>query len=171
MKRTNHGWKKAAACLLAAVMLVTATPQTELQAKSKGYVFVYKKATVSMDGKAKALIKKAGKPKAKKVKKSCAYKGKDRTYKYRDFILYTYTKSDKGAEYANGITFLTDKVSTKEGIHIGSPYSDVAKKYGKGSEKYGVYTFKKGSCKLQIEVTNEVVTNIRYITANKPKEK
>lgn len=133
------------------------------RAKQKGYVFSYKGATVSMGGAAKKLLKKAGKPKSKKVKKSCAYKGKDRTYKYKDFILYTYSNSDKGAEYVNGITFLTSKVSTKEGISIGTPYKKVKKKYGKAKDNFGIYTYKKGTCKLQIEVTDDVVTNIRYI--------
>lgn len=150
---------------LVLMVLIISSVTVPVQAKSKGYKFTYKKATVYMGGPAKSLIKKAGKPKSKKVKKSCAYKGKDRTYKYKNFILYTYSNSSKGAEYVNGITFLTSKVSTKEGIHIGSPYSDVKKKYGNAKDRFGVYTYKKGSCKLQIEVTDNVVTNIRYIIA------
>ena len=51
------------------------------RAKSYGYKFTYKKVTVYMGGPAKKLIKKAGKPKSKKAAKSCAYDGKDRTYK------------------------------------------------------------------------------------------
>jgi hypothetical protein len=138
-----------------------------VQAKSKGYVFTYKKASAYMGGKAQSLIKKAGKPKSKTVKKSCAYKGKDRTYKYKDFILYTYSDSDNGPEYVNGITFLTDKVSTKEGIKIGSSYDSVKKKYGNAKDQFGVYTYKKGNCKLQIEVTDDEVTNIRYVLTSK----
>ncbi|MCH5252567.1 MAG: hypothetical protein J1F22_06305 [Lachnospiraceae bacterium] len=136
-----------------------------VQAKSKGYKFTYKKVTVYMGGPAKKLIKKAGKPKSVKVAKSCAYKGKDRTYKYKNFILYTYSKTDNGPEYVSGITFLTKQVSTKEGIKIGSSYSKVIKKYGKKKDYLGVYTFKKGSAKLQFEVTDNVVTNIRYVKA------
>ena len=112
------------------------------KAGTKGYKFTYKKATVYMGGAAKNFIKKAGKPKKKKACKSCAYNGKDRTYKYADFILYTYSNSDKGAEYVNGITFLTKNVSTKEGIHIGSSFDDVKKAYGKGKDNFGVYTYK-----------------------------
>ena len=135
------------------------------RAKSNGYKFTYKKVTVYMGGPAKKLIKKAGKPKSKKAAKSCAYDGKDRTYKYKDFILYTYSNSDNGPEYVSGITFLTKKVSTKEGIKIGSPYSLVKKKYGSQKDYLGVYTYKKGSAKLQIEVTDDMVTNIRYVKA------
>ncbi len=116
-----------------------------------------------MHSKAKKLIKKAGKPSAIKVKKSCAYKGKDRTYKYKDFILYTYSHTEDGEEFVNGITFLTSNVSTPQGIKIGSTLDQMIKKYGKVKDKFGVYTYKKGKTKLQIEVTDGIVSNIRYI--------
>ena len=133
------------------------------QAAPKGYQFTNKGVTITMNSKAKKFIKKAGKTVAFKATKSCAYKGKDRTYKYKDFILYTYSHTDKGAEYINGITFLTNKVSTKEGIKQGSTLAQMNKKYKKGKEKFGIYTFKKAKCKLQIEVTDDKVTNIRYV--------
>ncbi|MGN1205361.1 MAG: hypothetical protein ACI4SQ_00065 [Eubacterium sp.] len=155
--------KKRIAAFGMIMMLAVSVLAVPVNAKPKGYVFSYKKANVYMRGPAQNLIKKAGKPQSKKVKKSCAYKGKDRTYKYKDFILYTYSNSDEGAEYVNGITFLTSKVSTKEGIHIGSPYSSVEGKYGKAKNRFGIYTYIKGKSKLQIEVTDDVVTNIRYI--------
>lgn len=157
-------WKKLFVFGVLMVLAVYGLPAAA-EAKVEGYEFTYKKATVHMGGEAKKLIQKAGKPKNKKVKKSCAYEGKDRTYKYKDFILYTYSNSDHGAEYVNGITFLTSKVSTKEGIHIGSSYRSVKEKYGSAKDRFGVYTYKKGAGKLQIEVTDEVVTNIRYIIA------
>ncbi len=171
MKRSNRIWKAGIWCLMLALAGGLLGTGGSARAKSKGYVFSYKGATATMDGKANKLMKKAGTPKAKKATKSCAYKGKDYTYKYNDFILYTYSNSDKGKQYVNGITFLTSRVSTKEGIRIGSTLEQVKKKYGKGSEKFGVYTFKKGNCKMQIEITDDEVTNIRYIVAKKPKSK
>jgi hypothetical protein len=86
-------------------------------------------------------------------------------YQYKDYILYTYSKSDKGAEYVNGITFRTSKVSTKEGIKIGSTEDDVLDAYGKAKPSYGVYTYKKGKSMLQIEVEDGKVTNIRYVAS------
>lgn len=135
-----------------------------VEAAGKGYCFTYNKVTVSMDKKAAKFIKKAGEPVAVKVKKSCAYKGKDRTYQYQDFILYTYSNSNNGPEYVNCITFLTDQVKTKEGIKIGSTLEEVTDTYGKGKENFGVYTFTKGTSKLQIEITDDIVSNIRYIS-------
>ena len=161
--------KRVAAVGMSLVLAVGVLPAGTLpvtaQAAAKEFKFSYKKVTVQIGGPAKKLIKKAGKPVKKKVKKSCAYKGKDRTYRYKNFILYTYSNSDKGPEYINGITFLNSKVSTKEGIHIGSKFSSVKLKYGKGKNSFGVYTYKKGKSKLQIEVTDDKVTNIRYIKA------
>lgn len=151
--------------VLAAGALSAGGVPVTAQAAVKEFKFTYKKVTVQIGGPAKKLIKKAGKPVKKTAKKSCAYKGKDRTYKYKNFILYTYSNSDKGPEYINGITFLNAKVSTKEGIRIGSKYSSVKRKYGKGKNSFGIYTYKKGKSKLQIEVTDNKVTNIRYIKA------
>lgn len=154
-------------CLVAAMALILTLGMacTPIQAASKGYVFTYKKVTVGMHDKAQKFIKKAGKPSATKAKKSCAYKGKDRTYKYKNFILYTYSNTDDGEEYVNGVTFLTTKVSTPEGIKIGSTLEEVIEAYGKAKDNYGIYTYKKGKSKLQIEVTDDAVTNIRYIPA------
>lgn len=134
-----------------------------VQAKTTGYKFIWNRVTVYMGGPAKKLIEKAGEPERVKAAKSCAYDGKDRTYQYKDFILYTYSDTDNGPEYINGITFLTKKPATKEKIRIGSSYSKVKKKYGNKRDSFGVYTYKKGGSKLQIEVTDDVVTNIRYI--------
>ena len=75
--------KLAVVCLTAVVAIGGVSAPAS--AKSKGYVFKYKGVSVTMNGAAKKLIKKAGKPSKKTVKKSCAYKGKDRTYTYKDF--------------------------------------------------------------------------------------
>jgi hypothetical protein len=162
MKKVNV--KRVLVTCLAAVLLVGSLTMS-VQAASKGYQFKRNGVTISMHGAAKKFIKKAGKAQKTKVSKSCAYDGKDRVYQYKDYILYTYSKSDKGAEYVNGITFRTSKVSTKEGIKIGSTEDDVLDTYGKAKPSYGVYTYKKGKSMLQIEVEDGKVTNIRYVAS------
>lgn len=164
MRNVAKKWFRGLAVVITMALVIGMLPASA-QAKAKGYKFTYKKVTVTMGDAAKKLIKKAGKPKSTKAKKSCAYKGKDRTYKYKDFILYTYSNTDNGPEYINGITFLTSKVSTKEGIHIGSTWDEVEQEYGAGKDNFGVHTYKKGKCKLQIEITDDEVTNLRYILA------
>lgn len=150
--------------VLCMAMLVCFMADATVNAASKGFVFTYKKVSVGMNDKAASLIKKAGKPKKKSESKSCAFQGMDRTYTYADFTLSTYSKSKKGEEYVNGITLLTSKVSTKEGLKIGSSKNDMIKKYGKGKSEFGVYSYTKGKSKLMIEMgKNNKVSGIRYI--------
>ena len=153
--------KLAAICM--ALIIGVSGASASVQAAPKGYLFTYHKVTVSMHMAAKKFISKAGKPLRTKVSKSCAYDGKDRTYTYKDFILYTYSNTNTGPEYVNGITFLTGKVKTKEGIKMGSTLSAVKKKYGTAKNHFGIYTYQKGKCKLQVEITNNKVTNLRYV--------
>ena len=157
--------KAVIACMVAVLLFVGLTPSEE--AASKGYQFKKYGVTISMHSKAAKFLKEAGKPQKKKATKSCAYDGKDRTYQYKDFILYTYSNSDKGTEYVNGITFRTDKVATKEGIKIGSTEEAMLKAYGDAKAKYGIYTYTKGKSKLQFEVTDGKVKNIRYSALEK----
>ena len=151
---------------LCLALILTAGFSTSASAKIQGYYFKNAGVTVTMDSAAKKFISKAGKPVKTKVEKSCAYKGKDRTYQYKNFILKTYSNSEKGAEYVQSITFLNKSVSTKEGVKIGSDESLVTKKYGKAKPKFGIYTYTKGNTKLQFEIEDGTVKNIRY-TANK----
>ena len=133
---------------------------------AKGYYFSYGGVSVTMGSKAKKFIKAAGKKQSYKKKKSCAFKGYDRTRQYADFILSTYSNSKKGAEYVNGITFRTSSVKTKEGIGIGSSESDVISAYGSkdpvsiGGRKF--FTYVKGKTKLIIVTENSKVTMLRY---------
>ena len=53
----------------------------------------------------------------------------------------------------------------KEGIRIGSSLKAVTKKYGKAKARFGVYTFKKGSSKLQIMLNGNKVSAIRYFAS------
>ena len=156
-------WSNLVCSLLMAVVLFAMAGGTPAQAASDGYVFKYKGVSVKMHKSAKKIIKKAGKPQKKKESKSCAYKGYDRVYQYKHFILATYSNSKKGTQYVNGIRFRTKKVSTKEGIHIGSSLNDVFAKYGRKSGRFGVYTYKKGKCKLQFEIKDNTVKNVIYV--------
>lgn len=127
-----------------------------------GYKFKYKKVTVSMNGKAKKLIKKMGDVEPKKSR-SCVYGGDDYTYDGRDFVLMTYTKKSGGAQYVQSIQFKTSKVKTAEGIKLGSSEDKVKSKYGEDAAPvFGVYMFDKGKTRLSITVANGKVTGIEY---------
>lgn len=165
----NTGCKRVmAAVLMAAVVMAGMAIPKDTQAKSAGYLFQYKGVSVSADSAAKKLISKAGKPQKKQVKKSCAYKGKDRIYQYRDFWLSTYSKTNDGPEYVQQIKFRNAKVKTKEGIKIGTKEANIVKKYGKGYDETDQlinhsYVYKKGNCTLKISVKNGKVSGIAYL--------
>ncbi|MCI6654913.1 MAG: hypothetical protein MSH21_06615 [Clostridium sp.] len=154
--------KKLVVFVVTAAVILSGNVSTG-KAASKGYVFKYKGVSVQMHSDASKLIKKAGKVLKKKETKSCSYKGLDRVYQYKDFILVTYSNSKNGKQYVNGIKFRNKNVSTKEGIKIGSSLNSVINKYGKAKDNFGVYTYKKGKSKLQFEITNEKVTTIQYV--------
>lgn len=154
--------RKVMAFLLVLSMCAPIVFSTKGEA-AKGYYFKYSGVSVTMGSKAKKLIKAAGKPSALKKKKSCAFKGYDRTRQYSGFILSTYTNSKKGAEYVNGITFTSSSVKTKEGIHIGSSKQDVIDAYGKKNpNEAGFMIYTKGKTKLLIRVESNKVTMLRY---------
>lgn len=150
--------------LLLMVSLVAGTCAVNVEAVS-GYSFKYGGVSITIGSNAKKFLKKAGKPTKKTEKDSCAYAGKDRTYQYKNFTVTTYTKSKaaNSTEYINSITLTSSKVSTKEGIKIGSSEKDVKKKYKKAKENFGVYTATKGKSKLLITVDNGKVTAIKYV--------
>lgn len=142
-----------------------ATPEPEDERADEGYFFDYKGVSVTMGDEAEPFVENAGKPKKKTAKKSCAFKGLDRTRTYPGFILYTYSESKKGEEYINGISFLADsECTTKEGVGIGSSLDQVTDAYGDAKPTgSGVYIFKKGKTKLMIQVADDTVKNIRYV--------
>ncbi len=161
-------WKRVAFCMAVILSVSSIAAVRTADAAPKGYLFKYKGVSVSADSAAKKFIKKAGKPQKKQAKKSCAYKGKDRIYQYRDFWLTTYSKTDKGPEYVQQIKLRTKKVKTKEGIKIGDKASKVVKKYGKGYDESSflidnAYVYQKGNCTLQFKIKKNKVSGISYM--------
>ena len=166
MKKKEMLMKKVLAFVLVLVMTMGIIPASTVHAKIDGYRFKYNGVTITMGSKAKKFINAAGTPKSTSKSSSCSYDGYDITRKYSDFILYTYTnsKSSGAAEYVSGITFLTKNVTVKGyGIKIGSKEKKVKKKLGNQTPVYGIYTYTKGQTKLQIEVKDKKVKNIRYL--------
>jgi hypothetical protein len=145
-------------CLAAALLITSVLPAS---AAAKGYSFKYNGVSITINSNASSFIKKAGKATISRAK-SCAHKGEDVTYKYSSFTLKTYSEKKGGTEYVQEIKLTSSKVSTPEGLKIGSSETDVTKKYGKAAAKFGVYTYTKGNTKLLITVSNKKVTAISY---------
>lgn len=95
---------------------------------------------------------------------SCAYIGKDRTYTYSDFIVFTYP--NEGNDYILEIELGAD-TATGKGIKVGSTLADVEAKYGTAYEIKGLnYTYTSGQTQLIFNVVSDKVAKIRlkYVT-------
>ena len=161
--------KKWTRVIITSILLVAVLFSTTkvAEAAPKGYSFKYSGVTVYVHEEAAKLIKKAGEPKKKKVENSCAYKGQDITYEYKDFTLVTYTEKKGGTEYVQSIKFKTKNVKTDKGIKIGSKKSAMLKKYGKNgtyNKLSGTYTYKKAKMAIQFTIKDNKVTAIEYIS-------
>lgn len=164
MKKNQKKWSKLLCLMLVAVAIIANSASVLQAASRKGFVWKYKNVSVGMHDNARNILKKAGKQVAKSESKSCAYKGMDRTYKFKDFIITTYSNTKNGTEYVNSIKFRTSNVQTAEKIKIGSTKNKVIDTYGKGKSEFGVYTFTKGKSKLVIEInSNNKVSSITYM--------
>lgn len=92
---------------------------------------------------------------------SCAFEGKDNIYTYADYEIYGY--HDKDVEKIYTITLLTDKISTKEGIKLGSTKEEVVDTYGQDYEDaIGAYTYSKGDTLLTFIFEENEVVSIEY---------
>jgi len=155
--------RKGAVFLLIVILLI-AFNSNNVNAASKTFDFTYKSVTVTINSEATKFLKKAGKAKSVKKTNSCAYKGYDRIYVYKDFTLKTYSKSKKGKEYVNSIALTTKNLSTKEKVKLGSTKKTMIKAYGNVKGRFGVYTYTKGKTKLVIELNDsDKVASIQYM--------
>lgn len=156
-------WKRllqAAGCLILAFVIAV----TDVQAAS-GYYFKYNDEKATPGSSAEKFLEAAGEPEKTSKTNSCATKGYDYKYEYKDFILKTYTNDKKknATQYVNSIVFTTNKVKTPEGVKIGSTEKTVKKKYKNAKEEFGVYTKKKGKTKIMITVDDGKVTAIEIV--------
>lgn len=130
-------------------------------AETSGYVFQYKGNTIAMNGEVAPIVKALGDPQDYFEADSCAFQGKEKTYTYSGFELYTYAVD--GVDYVLSINFTDDSVSTKEGISLGADLEDIKKAYGdKYTENLGLYTYEKGKSKISFMIEDNKVSSIEY---------
>lgn len=140
------------------------TPTPAPETKSK-YYFEYNGAKIYMDDDAKPILDKLGPPPFDIFESpSCAFQGMDRTYYYNGFELYTYTESmDDENEYVFTVKFMSDAVSTPEGVSIGDKAEKVVEKYGNDyTEASGQYIYTDQNTKLAFKIQSGEVAAIEY---------
>jgi hypothetical protein len=137
------------------------TPTPVAEAKSK-YYFEYNGVKIYMDDEAKPILEKLGEPPFGTFESpSCAFQGVDRTYYYNGFELYTYTEGDDDTEYFFTVKFMSDAVSTPEGVSIGDKAEKVIEKYGEDyTEASGQYVYTDQNSKLSFKIQSGEVAAI-----------
>lgn len=129
----------------------------------QGYLFEVNGVSIGIYEEAKPVLEALGEADSYFETPSCAFVGMDRQYTYGSYMLTTY--EEDGQEYIYDIYFLDDKISTPEGIRIGSTLEEVIAAYGEDyTEDFGMYTYRKEQSKLQFLVVDEVVTSVDYTT-------
>ena len=129
----------------------------------QGYLFEVNGVSIGIYEEAKPVLEALGEADSYFETPSCAFVGMDRQYTYGSYMLTTY--EEDGQEYIYDIYFLDDKISTPEGIRIGSTLEEEIAAYGEDyTEDFGMYTYRKERSKLQFLVVDEVVTSVDYTT-------
>lgn len=106
-------------------------------------------------------IKNGQTPDISKVK-GCAMYGFDHIYTYDDIEINANIKEDE-SEVIYSVFFIGDKVSTPEGIKIGSSVNEMLDAYGDDYDEFnGVYTYTGVGVFLTIQTNKDVVTSIEY---------
>lgn len=136
------------------------TPDTKTKSK---YYFEYNDVKIYMDDEAKPILDKLGEPMSYFESPSCAFQGMDRIYSYSGFDIYTYTDAEDGPEYIFTVAFMSDAVSTAEGISIGDKADKVLSKYGDDyQQSSNQYVYTDQNSKLSFLIENGEVTAIEY---------
>lgn len=176
-KRYAGKFKMMAAAGLAALCVAVApfpsmawgfnsTRQTQTAQEEQGYVFKSNETAVVMGAEAAPILQALGAPSETFEQDSCAYQGKDIVYLYDGFEVSTYPVN--GKECIASVYITSDKVSTPEGIKLGSSYEDMVKAYGKSyKEENGVYRYTSGTAELAVYTTKKMVDAIEYTVITK----
>lgn len=129
---------------------------------NKGFRFESNGVVIIPNDEADGIIDKLGKYVSYDESASCAFEGLDKIYRYNGFEVQTYP--DKGKDYIYSVTFLSDMVSTPEGISIGSTREKVIETYGDGYEAVGEnISYKSEKTCLQFIFRDGKVTSVKYL--------
>lgn len=128
----------------------------------KGFLFESKDITIAMHAEVESIIDGLGEPKNYFEAESCAFEGKEKTYSYDGFEIYTYELNSK--DYVASIVLLDDSVSTREGIYLNSSLEDVLSAYGDSyTNSFDLYTYESDKTKLLFLIENNHVVSIEYV--------
>lgn len=148
-----------------AIIVATATPE------AKRYSIEYNGKKFSVQDDLEEVKNCLGEVKREETFESIAFVGTEKAYRYDDGItLVTYPGDTK--DYVEVITVNSDKISTGEGIKVGSTKEELQKAYGKSLEegKNDSYSCKIDNTELRFLLLNDKVAAINFYAPIKNKK-
>lgn len=136
-----------------------AAPKENKQPVATGFTLVYQGVNLlpGTEFKASSLTEEA----VYSEIESCAFEGMDKIYTYADFEITTSDINEKEAIYS--VYFLTDNISTTEGIKITDEKNQMLEKYGNpDSNLDNQYVYSKDQTELYFIIENDIITSIEY---------
>ncbi len=153
--------KKIGLFLISILLLTGCGAKKEQEEALETYVFHVGDIDIEVGEEFQKVQDALGKDFTTQTVKSCAFEGEDYIYTYPDYEIYNYVDSSTQKIYT--ITLLTDKVSTKEGIHLGNTKEEVVQTYGNQYEDaYGAYVYTKGNTILTFIFEENEIVSIEY---------
>lgn len=92
---------------------------------------------------------------------SCAFEGLDKVYTYDDVEITTANINGKETIYS--VYFLSENITTTEGIKLSDEKAKMIEKYGNNYDNFGnQYSYTKGIVKLAFIIENDIINSIEY---------
>ncbi len=114
-----------------------------------------------MNAEADPIVEALGEPVSTFEAPSCAFQGTDYIYTYDGFQINTYPLND--VNYVSSVVFMSDAVSTPEGLEIGKTKDDMIAAYGEDyTEEYDQYTYTRGDSQLVVLIEDGYISSIEY---------
>ena len=129
--------------------------------EASAFVFTSNGVEVRMNAEADPIVEAMGEPVSTFEAPSCAFQGTDYIYTYDGFQINTYPLND--VNYVSSVVFMSDAVSTPEGLEIGKTKDDMIAAYGEDyTEEYDQYTYTRGDSQLVVLIEDGYISSIEY---------
>lgn len=143
-----------------------AAPQADDSSYTAGSTFVFpvKGQKISVNMPLSLFIDSLGDPEDYFESESCAFQGLDKTYTYKDFVIYTYPQGEK--DYVASIALKSDAVTTAEGAYIGMSADEIKGLYNTPSDESDkALVYADGDAVLSFMLDGDQVSSITYTRA------
>lgn len=129
--------------------------------EATAFVFTSNGVEIRMNAEADPIVEALGEPISTFEAPSCAFQGTDYIYTYDGFQINTYPLND--VNYVSSVVFMSDAVSTPEGLEIGGTKEDMIAAYGEDyTEEYDQYTYTREDSQLAVLIEDGFITSIEY---------